>query len=245
MRTRPRLNGVTTHFKKEIRMKEKLLPLNNNSSICPISGQTPKEEKLNFLTHFFGFILSLIGAVFLFWSYLCGDFWHMVSCCIYLCSLIGLYAASSFYHKCSAQERKKILKIFDHSLIYLFIAGTYTPFSLGPLRASHGWELFFILWGIAFIGVIFKIVAVNKFQILSLCSYLIMGWLVTFSFPTLIYEISSFSLIWLVIGGLSYTIGTLFFVWESLPYSHAIWHLFVLIGSLSHYLAIFNLTQSF
>jgi hemolysin III len=225
-------------------MIEKTASLINNPLICPISGQTPKEEKLNFFTHFFGFILSLIGAVFLFWSYLCGDFWHIASCCIYLSSLIGLYAASSFYHRCNRHERKKILKIFDHSLIYLFIAGTYTPFTLGPLRASYGWELFFILWGIALIGVIFKIVAVNKFQNLSLFSYLLMGWLVTLSFPTLIYEISSYSLMWLITGGLSYTTGTLFFAWESLAYSHVIWHLFVLIGSLSHYLAILNLAQN-
>jgi len=211
--------------------------------ICPVSGETREEERLNYLTHLLGLFLSLIGGGILFWACLSGDVWRIISSCAYIITLIGLYAASSFYHWCDLHLRKKTLRIVDHSCIYLFIAGSYTPFTLGPLRDSHGWELFFVVWGIAIFGVVFKIIAVDRFKALSLCSYLLMGWLVTFSFPTLFNELSSSALMWFIAGGLSYTFGTIFFAWESLRFSHAIWHLFVLSGSFCHYFAILDITQ--
>jgi hemolysin III len=213
-----------------------------NSKVCPISGETSEEERINYFTHLIGLFLSLIGGGILVWAGLSGDIWNITSCCVYIVTLVASYAASSCYHRCDFVLRKKALKIVDHSCIYLFIAGTYTPFTLGPLRNFHGWELFFIVWGIAIFGIVFKIVAIDRFNGLSLFSYLLMGWLVTFSFPTLVEELSLSTLLWLISGGLAYTFGTLFYIWETLPFNHAIWHLFVLGGSFCHYCAIWDLT---
>ncbi len=216
----------------------------NISTICPISGETLQEERLNYWTHCIGFILSLIGGSILFWISPNKDIWNIVSCYTYGITLIGLYAASTIYHRCSHIPYKKVWKIVDHSCIYLFIAGSYTPFTLGPLRDSYGWALFGIVWGIAISGIVFKICAINSFKRISLFSYLIMGWLILFSFPTLISHISSLSLVWLIIGGTSYSLGTIFYAWKSLPFSHAIWHLFVMGGSISHYFSILDFVRA-
>lgn len=212
------------------------------SDICPISGESHKEEILNHWTHLIGLVLSLIGLpILIIYSFLQKDPWTIASCSIYGCTLVMLYLASTFYHGCTNLIRKSTLRVLDHACIYLLIAGCYTPFALGPLRESNGWTLLIIEWSIAVVGIGIKIFAFNRFQALSLISYLVMGWLVVFSWPVLVDKLSITTLALMMVGGMSYTIGSIFFVWESLPFNHAIWHLFVLCGSSCHYFAIFML----
>jgi len=212
------------------------------SDICPISGESHKEELLNHWTHLIGLVLSLIGLpILIIYSFLRKDPWTIASCFIYGSTLVMLYLASTFYHGCTNLMRKSTLRVMDHACIYLLIAGCYTPFALGPLRESNGWTLLIIEWSIAAIGIGMKIFAFDRFKALSLISYLVMGWLVVFSWPVLVDKLSVSSLVLMMAGGLSYTVGSIFFVWESLPFNHAIWHLFVLCGSGCHYFAIFLL----
>ena len=213
----------------------------DQDQVCPVSGETRQEEQWNYFTHLIGLLLSVVGSGILLWSSLSSDFWNLISCCVYSFALIVLYSASTFYHRCEFVFRKKTWKIVDHSSIYLFIAGCYTPFTLGPLRSHNGWFLFFVVWGIALCGILFKLVAINRFKVFSLLSYLLMGWLIVFSLPTLMELLSPTAFAYMIFGGLAYTLGTLFYAWEALPFSHAIWHLFVLVGSFFHYCAILTL----
>lgn len=212
------------------------------NDICPVSGESYKEELVNHWTHLVGLILSLIGLpILITYSVMREDPWTIASFTIYGSTLVLLYLASTFYHGCTNLIRKSVFRVIDHACIYLLIAGCYTPFALGPLRESSGWTLFTVEWSIAIIGIIVKILAFDRFQTLSLVSYLVMGWLVILSWPVLMVKLSISTLILMAVGGLSYTIGSIFFVWVSLPFNHAIWHLFVLVGSVCHYFAILML----
>lgn len=212
------------------------------SDICPISGETYQEELLNHWTHLVGLVLSLIGLpILVVFSFLREDPWTIASFSIYGTTLVMLYLASTIYHGCTNLVRKSTLRIIDHSCIYLLIAGCYTPFALGPLRNEYGWALLIVEWGIAAIGIGLKIFAFDRFQALSLISYLVMGWLVVLSGSTLVENLSVTALVLTIAGGLSYTFGSIFFMWVSLPFNHAIWHLFVLCGSGCHYFAILML----
>ncbi|MBA3816511.1 MAG: hemolysin III family protein [Parachlamydiaceae bacterium] len=212
------------------------------SDICPVSGESYKEELLNHWTHLIGLILSLIGLpILIFYSVLREDPWTIASFSIYGSTLVLLYLASTFYHGCTNLSHKSVLQVVDHACIYLLIAGCYTPFALGPLRESNGWTLLAIEWTIAVVGIGIKIIAFNRFQAISLISYLVMGWLVVLSWSTLVDKLSVTALILTMVGGLFYTIGSIFFVWEKLPFNHGIWHLFVLCGSVCHYFAILML----
>ena len=211
------------------------------SDICSVSGETAAEERLNHLSHLAGLILSIIGAIVLLRVVsLHGDLWALASGAIYAVSLVSLYAASTCYHSCQDRQRKRKLRIVDHACIYLLIAGTYTPFTLGPLRDADGLNLLAIEWGIAALGIVFKIFAVHRFQIISTLAYLAMGWLVIFSWPVLMENLPQATLVWLAAGGLFYTVGTIFYAWKALPWQHAIWHVFVLGGSLCHYFAVLD-----
>ena len=211
--------------------------------ICEVSGETKKEEKLNYITHLIGLFLSFIGAITLLYLAFFKDTYAFLSSIVYIVTLVTLYAASSSYHACLSIDRKKKLRILDHSCIYLFIAGSYTPFTLVPLRPFNGFEIFYLIWALAFVGVIFKIFAVDRFKKISLASYLLMGWLVIFNLPSLIEALSFNAFIWFICGGISYTVGTFFFANEKIPFNHAIWHLFVIAGSLCHYFAILDFMQ--
>lgn len=165
----------------------------------------------------------------------------MVSSTVYGSTLIMLYGASTYYHSCNETGKKQKLKIIDHACIYLLIAGSYTPFTLGPLKDFGGPDLLALEWTIAFCGILLKVIAVDRFKVISLLGYLAMGWLVVFSYEILMEEISGQSLNFLFAGGLCYTVGTVFYVWDKLPYNHGIWHLFVLGGSICHYFSILSL----
>lgn len=199
------------------------------------------EEIANSATHGIGFLLSIAGLIVLVvLAKIHGDAWRIVSFSIYGGSLIILYAASTLYHSFSFSSGRinYIFKIIDHSAIYLLIAGSYTPFVLVSLRGAWGWTFFGTIWGLALAGIMFKMVFVKRFLILSTASYLIMGWLALIATPPIIKNIPFRGIGWLVAGGIFYSVGVIFHFWDKLPFHHAIWHLFVLGGSICHYFAI-------
>lgn len=203
---------------------------------CPVSGEFADEEKLNYVTHFFGLILGICGCTYLLFN--ATNEMHFISSGIYSMTLILLYASSTYYHAALNLPRKRFLKMADHCCIYLLIAGSYTPYTLGPLWNTGGWEMFCLIWSIAFLGILFKLFARDRFKTFSVLAYVGMGWLVAFNLTGLIESLSWQSFSWLIGGGILYTVGTFFYMWEDLPFNHAIWHLFVLGGSVSHFLSI-------
>ncbi len=203
------------------------------------SRYTANEEIAHALTHGLGLVLSIIGLVVLVtYSDLNGDIWHIVSTSIYGVSMVLLYTTSTLYHSASDLHTKKILRQFDHAAIYLLIAGTYTPFTLVSLRGSWGWLLFGVVWSIAIAGVIFEFVKLKRFKRLSLVLYLGLGWIVVVAIQPMLEHVETGGMVLLLLGGLSYTFGVVFYVWHKLAYNHAIWHMFVLAGSAFHYFSI-------
>ena len=197
------------------------------------------EEIANAITHGLGIAFGITVLVLLVvFSSLRGEVWKIVSFSIYGATLIILYTASTLYHSFRSPKVKCIFRIIDHVSIYLLIAGTYTPFTLVNLRGPWGWSLFGTIWGLAIVGIIFKIVFFGKYEILSTIIYLGMGWIAIVAIKPMIAIFPTMGLWWIVIGGLFYSLGVIFFVWEKLPFNHAIWHLFVLGGSVSHFIAM-------
>lgn len=200
---------------------------------------TKKEELANSITHGVGIALSLAALIILVvYASLQGDTWKIVSFTIYGVSLILLYTASTLYHSFTRPKVKHYLKIFDHAAIYLLIAGTYTPFMLVLLRENFGWLIFTIVWILALLGISFKLFFVHRFQIFSTIIYLLMGWLIVFAFQPMVDNVPTGGLYWLLAGGIFYSLGVVFYLWKRIPYHHAIWHLFVLGGSICHFFAI-------
>ncbi len=198
------------------------------------------EEVMNAVTHGIGTLLAIVGLVMLtVFAYLYGEIWHILSFSIYGISLVLLYLASTLYHSFTDERLKYRFKILDHSAIYLLIAGTYTPFTLVPLHGELGWTVFSIVWGLAIVGIILKVFFVGRFKVISTMCYILMGWLILLAIKPLIATVETSGVMWLIIGGLFYTFGTVFYLWNRLPYNHAIWHLFVLAGSISHFIAVF------
>ena len=168
-----------------------------------------------------------------------GDVWRIVSFSIYGTALTVLYLASTLYHSFRNPAVKQVFKIIDHSSIYLLIAGTYTPFMLVSLRGTWGWTLFGIIWGLALAGIVYKIFFINHFRKLSVLVYILMSWLCVIALKQMLLSIPFGGLVWIAAGGVFYTTGVIFYVWRKLKYGHAIWHLFVLGGSICHYFSIF------
>ena len=197
------------------------------------------EEIANSVTHGVGVVLSIGGlAVLTAFASVLGNVWHIVSSSIFGGTLILLYASSTLYHSIQLPRVKRILRVIDHSAIFLLIAGTYTPFTLVSLRGAWGWTLFGIVWGLAIIGIVFQVTRLRQWPILSLALYVGMGWAVIIAAKPLLTAIDPGGLTLLLIGGLFYTGGIVFYVWRRLPYHHAIWHVFVLVGSAFHFFAI-------
>jgi hemolysin III len=198
-----------------------------------------KEETINAVTHGLGALLGLGGmAVLVVMASLHGDVWHIVSCSIYGFTLVLLFSSSTVYHSCRGERAKHICRIVDHASIYLLIAGTYTPFLLVNLRGRWGWSLFGVIWGLALAGIVFQVYFVHRFRVVQTLIYLAMGWLVVIAIKPLLTRVPRPGLMWLLLGGLFYTVGAIFYLWKKLPYHHAVWHLFVLGGSICHYFAI-------
>ncbi|WBX76876.1 hemolysin III family protein [Tenacibaculum ovolyticum] len=199
------------------------------------------EEKLNILTHGFGLLLAIIALPFLILkslTYL--ELWQTISFIIYSLSLIVLYAASTFYHAAKKPKLRRKLNIFDHAAIYVLIAGSYTPFCLVVLPEQTGWYMFVFVWLFALAGVILKLFFTGRFDKLSTALYLIMGWQVVFLIKPLMNNLSYDGLFYLMAGGVFYTVGAILYSIKKIPYNHAIFHVFVLLGSFSHFWAIYK-----
>ena len=198
-----------------------------------------REELANSITHGIGFLLSVAALVILVVSAsMHGDAYMVVSFSVYGASLVALYLASTFYHSFHAPRLKHYLRILDHCAIYLLIAGTYTPFTLLNLRGPVGWTLFGVIWGLALVGIILKFWHVARFPILTPLIYIAMGWVGAIAIKPSIAAIPPDGLRLLVAGGVTYTVGVIFYALEKLPYNHAIWHMFVLSASAMHFFAI-------
>lgn len=205
-----------------------------------ITYYDPKEEKLNVISHALGLVLSIIALVLLVvYSSIYGSAKHIVSFSIYGASLIVLYSASTFYHYSKNPKLRKRLNIFDHAAIYILIAGTYTPFTLVILKGWIGWTIFGVSWGLALTGVILKLFYTGKYDKISTFAYVLMGWLIIFAIKPLVNNLPFEGLMWLLSGGILYTIGAVLFSLKNLKYNHIIFHVFVLLGSFSHFIAVF------
>ncbi|MFN0728495.1 PAQR family membrane homeostasis protein TrhA [Polaribacter gochangensis] len=199
-----------------------------------------KEEKINIASHAFGLILSIIAFPFLVLKSLYFEgFWKPFSLLIFGMSLIILYAASTFYHSATKPKLRRRLNIFDHAAIYVLIAGTYTPFTIITLEGETGWIIFGLTWLFALTGIILKLFFTGKFDKLSTIMYVLMGWQIVFAISPLLEKLSSEGLFWLFAGGVFYTIGAVLYSIKKIPYNHAIFHFFVLGGSMSHYISIY------
>ncbi|WP_346355863.1 PAQR family membrane homeostasis protein TrhA [Azotosporobacter soli] len=197
------------------------------------------EERINALTHGVGTALSVVGLITLaVAAYHYHSVWHQMSVFIYGGSLVLLYLASTLYHSFKDEKIKYRLKIFDHSAIYLLIAGTYTPFTLIPLHGTLGWSIFGIVWTVACIGIVLKLFYARRFKLLSTLCYLAMGWFIVLAIKPLAAALPDGGMSWLVAGGVFYTVGAVFYLWRRMPYNHAVWHLFVMAGSAAHFVAV-------
>ncbi len=198
------------------------------------------EEFANTLTHGIGLLLSCAGLGIL--TYLAaqsGTPWHLAGCLVFGSALVLVYMTSTLYHATTHPKLKNIFHVLDHVAIFLLIAGTYTPFTLVWMRDGWGWTLFGLIWGCALLGIGFKVFSFKRFRRASTVFYVLMGWVAVLFAKPMLAAIPEGAVIWLAMGGLFYTVGVIFYVWKSLRFGHAIWHLFVMAGSACHYLAVF------
>ncbi len=208
----------------------------------PITYYPHKEEVLNVITHFLGFVLSVAAlALLVTFASIYGTVWHIVSFSIFGSTMVVLYLASTLYHSARRKTLRQKLNVFDHSAIYLLIAGTYTPYCLVALNGTIGWVLFGVTWGLALAGIVFKIFYTGKYDRLSTIGYVLMGWVAVFAAKPLYESLQSEALLYLVLGGVSYTIGAIFYSLGKVKYNHAIFHLWVLLGTAFHFVSIFFL----
>ena len=200
------------------------------------------EEQLNIWSHGLGLLASIVVFPFLLkkaFSY--SDFWEIASFIIYAFSLIILYAASTFYHAAKKPKKRRMLNIFDHAAIYVLIAGSYSPFCLVALKSYLGFYMFIAVWVFASTGIVLKLFFTGRFDKISTAMYLLMGWQVLFFIKPLIAALTSFGLNLLIAGGIFYTVGAILYSLKKMPYNHAIFHVFVLLGSVSHFTALYFL----
>ncbi|MFO7816622.1 MAG: hemolysin III family protein [Desulfovibrionales bacterium] len=206
-----------------------------------ISEYSPGEELANSLTHGLGFVLSVAGLVVLeVLASAHGDIWHVVSFAVFGTSLVLLYLSSTLYHAFRNPEIKHFFKKMDHSAIFMLIAGTYTPFMLINLRGPWGWTIFGVIWGLALFGIILKFLRIHHLKRLSLVLYLGMGWMCVIALKEMLENVPVSGLYLLLAGGLCYSGGVFFYVWKRLRYGHALWHLFVLAGSVLHFFSVLS-----
>ncbi len=199
----------------------------------------PIEEVANCVTHGLGLALSLAGLVALILlAWPGGDAWLVVSCAVYGASLVTLYLASTLYHGARTPRAKSLLQALDHCGIYILIAGSYTPFTLVTLRGPWGWTLFGLVWSLSLAGIAFRVLCGTRFRAVAVGSYVLLGWLCVIAVKPIVETVPLGALAWIAAGGLAYTTGVFFFASKRIPHNHAIWHLFVLCGSVCHYVAV-------
>lgn len=200
---------------------------------------TKKEELANAITHGVGVLLSIAALVLLIvYSSIYGGPAHVISFTIYGVTLLLMYTCSTLVHSFPKGKAKNIFEILDHSAIYLFIAGTYTPIMVIVVEGPKGWVLLSLVWGLAVGGIIFKAFFVKRFIIISTLVYILMGWMVVFALEPIAAAIPVGGLVLLITGGVLYTVGTIFYIWRKFYYHHAVWHLFVLLASVAHFFSI-------
>lgn len=208
----------------------------------PLYEYSLKEEIANSITHGIGAGLSVAGLTLLVvLAAIYGDVWRIVSFSIFGSTLVILYLASTLYHSFQNPRVKRVLRVLDHASIYLLIAGSYTPFLLVSMRGVWGWTMFGVVWGLALMGVTFKVFFIGRYEVLATAAYVLMGWLCVIAFKEMLVRVPPGGVTFLIIGGVVYTVGVIFYAWHKLPYNHAIWHLFVLGGSICHFFAVINL----
>jgi hemolysin III len=205
-----------------------------------INYYSPAEERINIGSHALGFILSIVALLLLVrHAVMYGNIWHIVSFSIFGMSLIILYAASTIYHGAENPVFRSRLRVLDHATIYLLIAGTYTPFTLITLGGFAGWTIFSVSWGMALAGIILKLFFTGKYNIISTLMYVFMGWIIVFALDPLINNLSAEGLFWLVAGGVAYTLGAVLYSIKKIKFNHAIFHVFVLMGSFCHFVSVY------
>ncbi len=202
-------------------------------------ARAQREELASALTHALGALAALVaGAALVVLVALRGDGWQLVASVVFAASMVLLYVASTLYHAARGEQVRRRLKILDHCAIYLLIAGTYTPFTVVSLQGRVGWTLFAAIWTLAAAGIVFKLFFTGRFKLLSTGIYVAMGWLVLLAIKPVMAALDAWTFGWLVAGGVAYTAGTFFYHRMSIPYSHAIWHLFCIAGTAAHFVAV-------
>jgi hemolysin III len=205
-----------------------------------MSDYSPREEKLNIITHAFGLIFSIVALMLLLIKTAeIGNFWSVVAVSIFGVSLVVLYAASTLYHSATQKDIRFKMKIFDHSAIYILIAGTYTPFTIITLNGTTGWLIFGISWGMALVGIILKLFFTGRYNAISTLMYILMGWMIVFVLGPIIDGLHFDGVLWLIGGGVSYTIGAIIYSIKKIKFNHAIFHIFVLVGSFCHFYSVY------
>ena len=221
---------------------------NERNGDCPQKGSdflakthvfTKGEEIANAITHGIGAVLSIAGLVILIvYSSLYGTAWHVVSFTIFGVTMVTLYLSSTMLHALPEGKVKDLFEIFDHSAIYLFIAGTYTPLTFIVIKGALGWTMFGIIWGLAIGGIVFKAFFVKKYLFASTILYIAMGWMIMLGWSQIVGSLNINGIILLVVGGVCYTFGAIFYMWRGFKYHHAVWHLFVVAGTTTHFFCI-------
>ena len=203
------------------------------------SSYSVREELVHAITHGVGALLSIAGLSWMLYLTIeTSDPYRISASIVYGISLIALFLASTLYHGMHASPHKPLLKLLDHCAIYLLIAGTYTPFLLVSMRGESGWWMFGFVWTMATAGILTKLWFKHRYPKVSLAGYLLMGWIMVIAAPQIAAAIGSSGMAWLIAGGLSYTVGAVFYASKKISYGHAIWHIFVLAGGICHFLAI-------
>jgi len=200
---------------------------------------SPGEEMANSIIHGIGVVLAIVGlAVLVIYAGRYGSAWHIVGCSVFGATLVVLYTSSTLYHSIRHPRVKAVLRFFDHSAIYLLIAGSYTPFTLVNLRGPWGWFLFGLIWSLAILGIVLRITLHRRLKQASVALYIAMGWAVLVAVKPMLSAIAPGGIVLLLLGGIAYTAGIVFYSWRRLPYHHSIWHVFVLAGSALHFFAV-------
>lgn len=201
---------------------------------------TRAEERTNIYSHAFGMVLSVLAlAAMVIKAVAYGDFWHLISVTIFGLSLIALYTSSTLYHSATNPVKRARLRVIDHAMIYVLIAGTYTPFTLISLAGSIGWIIFVVSWTMAATGIILKLFFTGRFSAFSTALYVLMGWIIVVALEPLRVNLPDDGLSWLFAGGVAYTTGALLYSIKRIKFNHAIFHIFVLLGSLCHFVAVY------
>lgn len=215
-------------------MSPMVKPMKDRSILC----ESREEELANSISHAIGAVLSAVGLGAMLKLAAPLSFWHVLGVSVFGTSLVLLYVASALYHTVVSHRSKRLLQILDHALIFVLIAGSYTPWLLVNLRGPWGWSLLAAVWAIALSGTVLKILLLPRFDKLGTVLYIAMGWLICVALKPLIENVDAVALAWLVAGGLAYTGGVAFYVKRNVRFAHFTWHLFVMVGSLCHVIAV-------